>query len=147
MKYWGGTRPGRRLEQTPRGGTSLPPLFPRGESNHEALSLCGKKAKQTHWPAKPHRLRSVQGGQGSSGGLLVGTWCFHCKGYRFSPWSGAKILCTTWHSRKRKAMINLDSVLKSRDVTLPTKVHLVKAMVFPVVMYGCESWTIKKAEC
>ena len=47
---------------------------------------------------------------------------------------------------RRKAMINLDSVLKSRDITLPTKVCLVKAMVFPVVMYGCESWTIKKAE-
>ena len=45
-----------------------------------------------------------------------------------------------------KAMTNLDSILKSRDMTLPTKVHLVKAMVFPVVMYGCESWTIKKAE-
>ena len=44
-------------------------------------------------------------------------------------------------------MTNLDSVLKSRDITLPTKVHLVKAMVFPVVMYGCESWTVKKAEC
>ena len=47
----------------------------------------------------------------------------------------------------RKAMTNLDSIFKSRDITLPTKVHLVKAMVFPVVMYGCESWTIKKAEC
>ena len=46
----------------------------------------------------------------------------------------------------RKAMTNLDSILKSRDITLPTKVHLVKAMVFPVVMYGCESWTVKKAE-
>ena len=46
----------------------------------------------------------------------------------------------------RKAMTNLDSILKSRDITLPTKVHLVKAMVFPVVMYGCESWTIKEAE-
>ena len=46
----------------------------------------------------------------------------------------------------RKAMTNLDSILKSRDVTLPTKVHLVKVMVFPVVMYGCESWTIEKAE-
>ena len=46
----------------------------------------------------------------------------------------------------RKAMTNLDSILKSRDITLPTKVHLVKAMVFPIVMYGCESWTIKKAE-
>ena len=47
----------------------------------------------------------------------------------------------------RKAMTNLDSILKSRDITLLTKVHLVKAMVFPVVMYGCESWIIKKAEC
>ena len=47
----------------------------------------------------------------------------------------------------RKAMTNLDSILKSRDITLPTKVHVVKSMVFPVVMYGCESWTIKKAEC
>ena len=48
---------------------------------------------------------------------------------------------------ERKVMINLDSILKSRDITLPTKVCLVKAMIFPVVMYGCESWTIKKAEC
>ena len=47
----------------------------------------------------------------------------------------------------RKAMANLDSIVKSRDITLPTKVHLVKAMVFPVVIYGCESWMIKKAEC
>ena len=47
---------------------------------------------------------------------------------------------------ERKAMTNLDSILKSRDITLPTKVHLVKAMVFPVVMYGCDSWSIKKAE-
>ena len=47
----------------------------------------------------------------------------------------------------RKAMANLDSILKSRDITLPTKVRLVKAMVFPVVIYGCESWTVKKAEC
>ena len=48
---------------------------------------------------------------------------------------------------ERKVMTNLDSILKRRDITLPTKIHLVKAMVFPVVMYGCESWTIKKAEC
>ena len=47
----------------------------------------------------------------------------------------------------RKVMTNLESIFKSRDITLPTKVHLVKAMVFPVVMYGCESWTVKKAEC
>ena len=47
----------------------------------------------------------------------------------------------------RKVMTNLDSIFKSRDITLPTKVRLVKAMVFPVVMYGCESWTVKKAEC
>ena len=48
---------------------------------------------------------------------------------------------------ERKAMTNLDNILKSRDITLLTKVHLVKAMVFPVVMYGCESWTIKNGEC
>ena len=48
---------------------------------------------------------------------------------------------------RRKVMTNLDSIFKSRDITLPTKVHLVKAMVFPVVMYGCESWIVKKAEC
>ena len=48
---------------------------------------------------------------------------------------------------RRKVMTNPDSIFKSRDITLPTKVHLVKAMVFPVVMYGCESWTLKKAEC
>ena len=47
----------------------------------------------------------------------------------------------------RKVMTNLDRIFKSRDITLPTKVHLVKAMVFPVVIYGCESWTVKKAEC
>ena len=47
----------------------------------------------------------------------------------------------------RKVMTNLDRIFKSRDVTLPTKFHLVKAMVFPAVMYGCESWTVKKAEC
>ena len=47
----------------------------------------------------------------------------------------------------RKVMTNLDSILKSRDITSPKKVHLVKSMIFPVVMYGCESWTIKKAEC
>ena len=52
-----------------------------------------------------------------------------------------------WLLLGRKVMTNLDSILKSRDITLPTKVHLVKAMVFPVVTYGCESWTINKAEC
>ena len=51
------------------------------------------------------------------------------------------------YSWGRKVITNLDSILKSRDITLPTKVHLVKAVVFPVVMYGCESWTVKKAEC
>ena len=51
------------------------------------------------------------------------------------------------YSLEGKFMTNLESILKSRDITLPTKVHLVKAMIFPVVMYGCENWTIKKAEC
>ena len=55
--------------------------------------------------------------------------------------------CVAWPLFVRKVMTNLDSILKSRDITLPTKVCIVKAMVFPVVMYRCESWTIKKAEC
>ena len=67
---------------------------------------------------------------------------------------GCKITADGDHSHEikryllfgRKAMTNIDSILKSRDITLTTKVHLLKAMVFPVVMYGCESWTIKKAE-
>ena len=70
-------------------------------------------------------------------------------------WGGFKITadgdCTYEIKRRllpgRRAMTNLDSILKSRDITLPTKIHLVKPMVFPVVMYGCESWTAKKAEC
>ena len=69
-------------------------------------------------------------------------------------WGGSKITADGDGSQEikrrlllgRKVMTNLDSILKSRNITLPTKVHLVKAMVFPVVMYGCESWTIKKAE-
>ena len=69
-------------------------------------------------------------------------------------WEGFKITadgdCSHEIKRRlllaRKAITNLDSILKSRDITLPTKVHLVKAIVFPVVMYGCESWTIKEAE-
>ena len=69
-------------------------------------------------------------------------------------WEGSKITadgdCSHEIKRRlllgRKVMINLDSIFKSRDITLPTKVHLVKAMVFPVVMYGFESWTVKKAE-
>ena len=52
-----------------------------------------------------------------------------------------------WFLLERKAMTNLDNILKCRDITLPTKVHLAKAMVFTVVMYGCESWTVKKTEC
>ena len=70
-------------------------------------------------------------------------------------WGGSKITadgdCSHEIKRRlllgRKVMTNPDGILKSRDITLPTKIHLVKAMVFPVVMHGCESWTIKKAEC
>ena len=61
-------------------------------------------------------------------------------------WGGSKITASGDCSLGRKIMTNLDNILKSRDITLPTKVHLVKAIDFPVVMYGCESWTIKKSE-
>ena len=70
-------------------------------------------------------------------------------------WAGPQNHCRwwmqLWSKRRlllgRKVMTNLDSILKSRDITLPTKVHLIEAMVFPVIMYGCENWTIRKAEC
>ena len=73
---------------------------------------------------------------------------------RLFIWGGSKISADGDYSHEikrclllgRKAMTNLDSILKSRDITLPTKVHLVKAMIFPVIVYRCESWTIKKAE-
>ena len=58
----------------------------------------------------------------------------------------AVTICSDFGAPENKVMTNLDSMLKSRDIILPTKVHLVKAMVFPVVVYGCESWTIKKSE-
>ena len=76
------------------------------------------------------------------------------KQYQTLFWGGSKITADGDCSHEikrcfllgRKVMTNLDSIFKSRDITLPTKVHLVNAMVFPVVMYGCESWTVKKAE-
>ena len=73
--------------------------------------------------------------------LIPDMWVFHTLNSPLTP-----VLLTLFLLLGRKVMTNLDSILKSRDITLPTKVCLVKAMVFPVVMYGCESWTIKKAE-
>ena len=85
-----------------------------------------------------HRLSAVVMSSGYSlvavHGLLVAVASFFCGAYEIKR-------CLLLG---RKAMTNLDSILKSRDITLPTKVHLVKPMVFPVVMHGCESWTIKK---
>ena len=86
--------------------------------------------------------------------FMANRWGNNGKSYRLY-FLGSKITADGDCSHKikryllleRKAMTNLDSMLKSRNITLPTKVYLVKAMVFPVVMYGCESWTIKKAEC
>ena len=77
------------------------------------------------------------------------------EGEMFFEWGGSKITadgdCSHENKRHlllgRKVMTNLESIFKSRDITLPTNVHLVKAMVFPAVMYGCESWSVKKAEC
>ena len=79
------------------------------------------------------------GNNGTSGRLYFFGLKNHCRWW-LQPWNKRRLLLG------RKVMTNLDSILKSRDITLPKKVHLVKAMVFPVVMYGCESWTIKKAE-
>ena len=90
----------------------------------------------------------------ASGPIMANRWGKNGNGGRLYIFSGSKITadgdCSHEINRLlllgRKAVTNLDSILKSRDITLSKKVHLVKAMVFPVVMYGCESWTIKKAE-
>ena len=79
-------------------------------------------------------------GEGNSQRFYFGGLQNHCRWW-LQPWN------LKTHTLGRKALTNLDSILKSRDITLPTKVHLVKAMVFPVVMYGCESWTIRKTKC
>ena len=73
--------------------------------------------------------------------------CFVFLGYKITPGGDCSHEIKRCLLLGRKAMTNLDRILKSKDITLPTKVCLVKAMVFPVVMYGCDSWTIKKAEC
>ena len=75
-----------------------------------------------------------------------GIWSHHFMGNRWGNSFRLSFFGLQNHCRRRKVMTNLDSIFKSRDVTLPTKDHLVKAMVFPVVMYGCESWTVKKAK-
>ena len=73
--------------------------------------------------------------------------CFICLGSKITAHGDCRHEIKRCLLLGRKVMTNLDSIFKSRDITLPTKVCLVKAMVFPVVMYGCESWTVKKAEC
>ena len=83
---------------------------------------------------------------------MVNRWGNNGNSERLFSWASKSLQMVTTAMKLRylllgrKAMTSLDSTIKSRDITLPTKVHLVKAMVFPVVMYGCESWTIKKAE-
>ena len=85
---------------------------------------------------------------------MVNRWVNNANSDKISFWGASKITVDSECSHEikrhlllgRKAMTNLDNILKSRDITLPTKVHLIKAVVFPLVMYGCESWTIKKAE-
>ena len=85
----------------------------------------------------------------------ITSWQIHGETVADFIFSGSKITADSDYSHEnkrclllaRKVMTNLDSILKSRDITLPTKVRLVQAMVFPVFMYGCESWTVKKAEC
>ena len=81
---------------------------------------------------------------------MANRWRNSGNSVRLYFWGGSKITADgdcSHEIKRRFVMTNLDSILKSRDVTLPTKVHLAKAMVFPLVMYGCESWAIRKAEC
>ena len=86
--------------------------------------------------------------RGKSGSIYIFQWCIS---FSWTPKSLGTVNCSQEIKRcllfGRKAMNNLHSVIKGKDITLPTKIHIVKAIFFPVVMYGCESWTIKKADC
>ena len=119
------------------------------ESEEELKSLRGEwksclKAQHSenedHCISSHHFMANRWGNNGNSGRLYLGGLQNHCRWW-LQPWNSRHLLLG------RKVMTNLDSILKSRNITLLTKVHLVKAMVFPVVMNGCESWIIKKAEC
>ena len=86
--------------------------------------------------------------RGKSGSIYIFQWCIS---FSWTPKSLGTVNCSQEIKRcllfGRKAMNNLHSIIKGKDITLPTKIHIVKAIFFPVVMYGCESWTIKKADC
>ena len=97
------------------------------------------KENEDHGIRSHHSMGNRWGNSGSSVRLYFLGLQNHCRWW-LQPWSWRLLL-------GRKVMTNLDSIFKSRDITLPTKIHLVKAMLFPVVMYGCESWTMKKSEC
>ena len=112
------------------------------ESEKVGLKLNIQKLRS--WHLVPSLLANRWGNSGNSGWLYFSGLQNHCRLQWFCDCSNAikrQLLVG------RKVMTNLDSILKSKDITLPTKVRLVKAMVFPVVMYGCESWTISTAEC
>ena len=95
---------------------------------------------EDHGIRSHHFMANRWGNSGNSVRLYFSGLQNHCRWW-LQPWNKRRLLL------ERKVMTNLDSIFKSRDITLPTKVRPVKAMVFPVVMYGCESWTVKKAEC
>ena len=126
-----------------------------GEKNPDAGKDWGQEEKEVtedemvgqHYWLNGHEFEWTLGVGDGQGGLA----CCSSWGRRVRPDWASEVKCSHEIKRRlllgRKVMTNLDTILKSRDITLPTKVLLVKAMVFPVVMYGCESWTMKKAEC
>ena len=107
------------------------------ESEKADLKLTIQKSRW--WLGSHHFMANRWGKSGNSDRFYFLGFQNHW-GQWLKPWIKRRLLL------RRKVMTNIDSILKSRDITLPTKVHTVKAMVFPVVMYGCESWTVKKAE-
>ena len=113
--------------------------FLKKETEKSDLKLSVQK-KLRSWHLVPSLHGKKRGKSGNSGRFYFLGLQNHCRWW-LQPWS--QKMLAPW---KKKAMTNLDNVLKSRDITLSTKVHIVKSMVFPVVMYGCKSWTIEKAD-
>ena len=128
-----------------------PVLLPGKSHGRRSLVGCSpwgrKESDRTERLRFPFSLSCI----GEGNGKLLPCSCLENPRDGGVCWAAVYGVAQSWTRLKRRSTssssIYLDSMLKGRDITLPTKVHLVKAMVFPVVMYGCESWTIKKAEC
>ena len=128
-----------------------PPLWQKVKKNQRALMKVKEESENVGLKLNIQKMKIMASGPITSwqidGETVETVTDFILGGSKITTDGDCSHEIKRWSLTGRKAMTTLDSILKSRDITLPTKICLVKAMVFPVVMYGCKSWTVKKAEC